>query len=372
MIQRVLHVMGGMNRAGAETMLMNIYRAIDRRKFQFDFVVYTDAKQDYEDEILALGGRVFHLPIGHSRWGLLLSIAQIRRILRTQGPYCAIHAATLHNSAFALLATLGVKHCKRVVHSHNTQNVLNPGLSVRIYNRVTQLIIRTLGQEFIACGEEAGNYLFGERLFSRRGVVIHNSVEVDTFYTVSATDVATEKVRLGITDELVIGSVARFCPVKNHERMLSIAAELKRRKVRFKMLLVGRGELESAMHERAAKLGLTDEVLFLGVRSDIPLLMHVMDVFLMPSHFEGNPVTLIEAQTACLPAVISDVITPKIDLGLNLIARVSLADSDAVWADTLTHIEHPVIGRPQLVAALSAAGYELSSNVNTLCKLYLS
>jgi glycosyltransferase EpsF len=360
-----------MNRAGAESMMMNIYRAVDKTKFQFDFLVYNDARQDYEDEIASLGGRVIHMPLAPGMWGLLKSVKQMRHILKTEGPYCAVHAATLHNSAMAMLAAVGVSGCKRVVHSHNTRNVLHPGLAEKVYGCLTKLIIRVLGQEFIACGEEAGYYLFGKKLFQRRGVVINNSVDIDTFYRMDASEVARAKAALGITDERVIGSVARLTEVKNHERMLTIAAELKRRHERFKMLLVGRGELEAPLRQRVSQLGLDREVMFLGVRADIPLLMHVMDVFLMPSHFEGNPVTLIEAQTACLPAVISDIITPKIDLGLQLIERVSLNDSDAVWADALTRVRRRDIPESQLTEALSQAGYELNANVNKLCQLYI-
>jgi glycosyltransferase EpsF len=370
-MKRILHVIGGMNRAGAETMIMNIYRAVDKTKFQFDFLVYSDAKQDYEDEIVALGGRVIHMPMAAGTLGLLKSVKKIRCILKSYGPYCAVHAATLHNSAFALIAAIGIKHCKKIVHSHSTQNVLNPNLITKLYNFITKKIIRTLGQEFIACGEEAGIYLFGEKLFKRSGVVINNSVDIDSFYDVSHSNITQTKSEFGITNELVIGSVARFVEVKNHERMLKIAAELKRKNVRFKMLLIGRGDLEADMRKLSSDLGLDNVVLFLGVRSDIPLLMHVMDVFLMPSHFEGNPVTLIEAQTACLPSVISDIITPKIDLGLNLISRVSLADSDAVWADAIIRIKRPVIDKTQLIDTLSKAGYELNANVKRLCDLYV-
>lgn len=370
-MKRVLHIIGGMNRAGAETMIMNIYRAIDRSKFQFDFLVYSNNRQDYESEIESLGGRVIHMPMTGSLGECLKSVIQIRRIVKDYGPFSAIHAATLHNSAFALLATLGTSRCRKIVHSHSTANTVSSSVIKRIYNVATKWIIRALTDEYVACGDEAGQYLFGKRLFRQRGIVINNSVDVDRFYDVKNESGATLKEEFGITDEIVIGSVARLNEVKNHKRMLEIASELKRRGNRFKMILVGRGNLENEIRKELTTRELNDYVILAGVRDDIPELMHLFDVFLMPSFFEGNPVTLIEAQAAGLPAVISDSITDKIDMGLDLIHRVSLAEDNGKWVDTiLSAVQTRRSPKGVIVSALKKHGYDLHRNVERLCKIY--
>lgn len=149
-----------MNRAGAETMIMNIYRHIDRSKLQFDFVVYSDEKQDYEDEIIQLGGSVIHIPIKRGI-AMVKSIEAIRKILKTNGPYCAIHAATLFNSAYAMLASLFIPNLVRVVHSHSTSNKPKNSILDNLYESLSRLIIILVGQKFLACGEEAGKFLLG-------------------------------------------------------------------------------------------------------------------------------------------------------------------------------------------------------------------
>lgn len=370
-MKRVLHIVGGMNRAGAETMIMNIFRVIDKTLFQFDFLVFNNDKQDYEDEIVKLGGRVIHMSVREGVAGGLKSIYNIRKIIKDYGPYCAIHAATLHNSAFALLASAGIKNLKRIVHSHNTYNTLNPALFKRIYNSVTKWIIRCMSDECIACGQEAGEYLFGKELFNRKGIVLNNSIDVDRFYDASPDSVVKLKTEFDIKDdELVIGSIARICHVKNHRRMIETAFDLKKRGVPFKMIFVGRGDLEEELKDLAQKLDLEQNIIFAGVRSDIPVLMHTFDVFLMPSFFEGNPVTLIEAQASGLPAVISNVITEKIDLGLGLINRVSLEADNSCWVEKILSVRKATIPKDTIKHSLSANGYDLNSNANLLCNLY--
>lgn len=370
-MKRVLHIIGGMNRAGAETMMMNIYREINKDQLQFDFLVYNNDKQDYEDEILSLGGRVIHMPIKDGICGSIKSIHDIRRVIKTYGPYCAIHAATLHNSAFALLAASGIKNCKKIVHSHNTANTVNPSIIKKIYNFTTKCIIRHLSDECLACGQEAGEYLFGKKRFDKKGIILNNSVDIDRFYDVSSDNIINVKNALGIKDgELVIGSIARISQVKNHRRMIEIALELKKRGIPFKMIFVGRGDLEKELKELTKRLDLVPHIIFAGVRSDIPVLMHIFDVFLMPSLFEGNPVTLIEAQSAGLPAVISDVITEKIDLGLGLINQVSLNDNNNRWVEMILSINKSILPKETIKNSLRAKGYDLTYNTNLLCNIY--
>lgn len=371
-MKRILHVIGGMNRAGAETMIMNIYRVIDHNEFQFDFLVYNDNKQDYEEEILKYGGRVIHLPLSKSVFGSIKSIFSIRSIIKEYGPYCAIHAATLHNSAIALLASAGVKGCRRITHSHSTANTLKPSLAKRIYNKITSFVIRKLSDQYIACGQEAGEYLFGKKLFTKKGIILNNSVDIDRFCDVNAEILEKLKREFNITsDMIVIGSVARLCDVKNHKRMITIAAELKRRGVNFKMIFVGRGELENSLREEVSNHDLNKNIVFAGIRSEIPELMHLFDVFLMPSFFEGNPVTLIEAQAAGLNSVISDIITEKIDMGLGLIHRVSLDSDDTEWVDTICSCQPSRLTRSQISKALSSSGFDLRTNSGMLCDIYI-
>lgn len=368
-MQRILQVVGGMNRAGAETFLMNVYRELDRNKIQFDFLVYTDKKQDYEEEIISLGGRVIHMPCS-SGFGMLKSVKKIKNILREFGPYTAVHAHTLHNSAFAMLACKTFPNIKKIVHSHSTHNTVKTNVIKCLYEKWTMKVIRKHAQEWLACGEEAGAYLFGKQ-FVDKGLVVNNGVDVKKYFL--ATGLSTEETRkLGIDEEtLVIGNVARLQPVKNHDFMLNVAKRLHEKNINFKMLFVGQGELEEPIQAKIELFGLQGQVILLGLREDIPSLLKTMDVFLMPSLFEGNPVTLVEAQASGLPCVISDTITEQMDMGLDLMTRCDLdADLDE-WINALLLAKNKRnYSFEQVEKALQTKGYEVHGTVEKLMCIY--
>lgn len=369
-MKKVLQVIGGMNRAGAETMLMNIYRHIDKTQIQFDFLVFYSEKQDYEDEIESMGGKVIHMPLNKGIQ-MAKSVAFIRKVLRNEGPYCAIHAATLFNSVYPLLASIGMPGVVRVVHSHTTRNTLHRSVLRVVYEHLSRWLIKVLGQRFIACGVEAGEYLFGKR-FHKDGIVINNAVNIDEFANADSSAIENLRKELGIDGDLVIGNVARLTEVKNHAKMIEIAQALKTKGIKFKMLFIGQGDLQQEIEQKIQAYHLEDEVQLLGLRTDIPNLLHVMDVFLMPSHFEGNPVSLIEAQAAGVPCVISDTITDRIDVGAGLVRKVRLDQDGKEWAEAiLTAAALPRPSKEAIADGLKTHGYDLDTTTQLLMDIYL-
>jgi glycosyltransferase EpsF len=367
-MERVLQVVGGMNRAGAETFLMNVYRKLDRTKLQFDFLVYTDEKQDYEDEIVSLGGQIIHMPC-HAGFGMIKSISKIKKVIREYGPYVAVHAHTLHNIAFVLLALKGFKNVKCIAHSHCTQNAVRASFIKKLYEKWSLNIIRKNSKYCLACGEEAGLYLFGDK-FREQGIVVNNGVDVETYFQ-SESISETEKELWGIkSDDLIIGNIARFSPVKNHAFMIEFAKYLQKNDISFKMLLIGQGELYQEIAEKIKAERLEERVLLLGLREDIPKLLKTMDVFFMPSLFEGNPVTLVEAQASGIPCVISDTITAKMDIGLDLIYRCSLADNMSAWYEAIQKIKSKKVSKTEVESAFTSKRYDINSVVNLLISIY--
>lgn len=366
---RVLQVIGGMNRRGAETFIMNVYRKIDKTKVQFDFLVYSNEKQDFEDEIFSLGGRVIHMPcnVGFKSF---LSVPKIKKVIRQYGPYKAIHVQTLLNSAWALLAAKNFPNMLRVTHSHCTHNAVNPNNIQRLYEKLALRIIRKYTQVMLACGEEAGAYLFGKKI-KKSGIVMNNGIDLDIHTVKDMNAVVAIRKQYALDGKLVIGNVARFNEVKNHTFMIQIAIALKQKNVPFKMLLVGNGNLQYTIEKQIQDLNLSNEVVCTGLRSDIKDIMFAFDIFLMPSFFEGNPVTLVEAQAAGLPCVITDVITDKMDMGLGLIHRCSLKDTPSVWADAIIEAsEHRVYVEQVIRQQLNQHGYDSQATADKLLMIF--
>lgn len=368
-MDRVLQVIGGLNRAGAETMLMNYYRRLDKRSMQFDFLIYKQEEQDFEAEITAAGGRVLRISAG-GIFAPLQYIVKIFRIISQYGPYRAIHIHTLHNGAWALLAALPFRKMVKVMHSHSTANPKR-GMIGKLYNAITKFLIRLLADKFVACGKASGEYLFGKK-FQTQGTIINNGIDLDSFDGFSPERRAAFCRAHGLDPEaLLIVCVGRLLPMKNHAFAVEIAEELKRRGEKFALLIAGSGELETELRRQISDAGLDEQVQLLGNTPDIPNLLSVMDIFLMPSRFEGLPVSLIEAQAAGLPCLVSDVITQEADLGLGLLNYLDLRSGSASWADKLLQIKDKRnTDRLKIAETIQKHGYDVKHNLTALLKLY--
>ncbi|MGQ5110456.1 glycosyltransferase family 1 protein [Bacillus halotolerans] len=369
--QRVLHVLSGMNRGGAETMVMNLYRKMDRSKVQFDFLTYRNDPCAYDEEILSLGGRLFYVPsIGQSN--PLTFVKNVRNTIKENGPFSAVHAHTDFQTGFIALAARLAGVQVRVCHSHNTSWKTGFNWKDRLQLMVFRRLILAYATELCACGEDAGRFLFGRSNMERKRVhLLPNGIDLDLFSPAGQAADDEKKARGIASDRLIIGHVARFHEVKNHAFLLKLAVHLKKRGVRFQMVLAGDGPLREQMEEEARRLNLLSDVLFLGTEEHIHELMRTFDVFVMPSLYEGLPVVLVEAQASGLPCIISDTITEKVDTGLGLVKRVSLSKSMDIWAETI--VRAAAAGRPkrELVKdTLAKLGYDARRNVGALMNLY--
>ncbi|MEC0249889.1 glycosyltransferase family 1 protein [Bacillus halotolerans] len=369
--QRVLHVLSGMNRGGAETMVMNLYRKMDRSKVQFDFLTYRNDPCAYDEEILSLGGRLFYVPsIGQSN--PLTFVKNVRNIIKENGPFSAVHAHTDFQTGFIALAARLAGVQVRVCHSHNTSWKTGFNWKDRLQLMVFRRLILAYATELCACGEDAGRFLFGRSNMERKRVhLLPNGIDLDLFSPAGQAADDEKKARGIASDRLIIGHVARFHEVKNHAFLLKLAVHLKKRGVRFQMILAGDGPLREQMEEEARRLNLLSDVLFLGTEEHIHELMRTFDVFVMPSLYEGLPVVLVEAQASGLPCIISDTITEKVDTGLGLVKRVSLSKPMDIWAETI--VRAAAAGRPkrELVKdTLAKLGYDARRNVGALMNLY--
>jgi glycosyltransferase EpsF len=361
---RVLHVLGSTNVGGAETMLMNLYRRVDRRRLQFDVVVYGKEPGHFDAEVEELGGRIIHLDHPRGR-GLRRSVSDLRRVLRSDS-YIAVHAHVLHASALAMKAAQLEGVPVRVAHSHSTGDV-EGGRLRQLYMAWSRHVIRSSSSRLVACGEEAGTYLFGA---GQPWELLRNGVDLERF--APSTEVRREhaRVAVGVTDDrLVLLSVARFEPVKNHEFLIELARSLHSRGVMFKLLLAGEGSRRPAIEELVADLNLTECVSFLGLQSDVPQLLAAADGVLMPSHYEGIPVALIEAQASGVPCLVSDAVSQEVDLGVGLIDFLPLPPEEA-WVDRVEDLRGRRARSGDIEEQVRSAGADVAEGVELLYRLY--
>ena len=360
-----------MNRGGAETMLMNIYRNIDRTRFQFDFIISSPSTQDYENEICSLGGQIIRVNTLKGAKG----IYNVLKVLKKYGPYRAIHCSTLLNSSFCLIsAAIYSKNIIRIVHSHSTRNVLSPTIIQSIYEYIAKKIINKFATIKIACGIEAGHYLFGEK-FDSNGIILNNCIDNKIFYPYPKNSSIFNSVvklqnELNISNQITIGCVARLVELKNHRYLIEIGKQLKQRNVQFKFVLVGDGPLKEYLSQEIMINNLQNNFIFVGVRQDTSIFYNLFDCLVLPSFYEGNPVTLIEAQACGIPCIVSEAITNKMDLGLGLLHRLNLKDINR-WCDLITELKgFRITDSTMINNAFCNHGYDLNKNIELLVNIY--
>ena len=359
---RILHIVGKMDRAGAETMLMNLYRHIDRTQVQFDFITFTTDQGDYDDEILALGGRLFPILANNSIDRMFKSTS----FLKQHSEYQIVHAHQLLSNAFHLLAAkrAGVQH--RISHSHNTQSAKS-GIVSYLYEKFAIYLNKSLSTKRIACGKDAAEYLFNT---SENIWLLNNAIDLQLYNDISLSHKNSWTAVKSDLQGLKIIQVGRLNEVKNHAFSLEVAKKLKDLGVNFTFFIVGQGPLEDYIRKNIQDYCLEVNVFLLGVRSDVPSLMAGADVMLMPSLHEGFPVVLVESQAIGLPSILSENIAKEVDLNLGLIKFLSLRNIDS-WVETLKDQRYKPSSQDEIYKCLQTSGFDVKKNATDLLNFYL-
>lgn len=331
----VLYVNGGiMRRGGIESFMMNYYRHIDHARVHIDFLVHGYGQGIFDKEIEASGSKIIHVPV-KSRHPLKYS-RELRRIFASK-EYMIVHSHTDAMSAWILRIA---KQCNvpiRIAHSHNTDHLTSSKLKYALNEFARKRICRYATHRF-ACSEKAGKWLFKDNTFT----VIPNAIELHNFqFDSSVRDRMRNTLSLN-NENIVIGHVGRFDTQKNHEFLLDVFDSLSKMNIQYRLLLIGEGWLKEAIMNSAEARGLKDKVLFLGERSDVAALYNAMDLFVLPSLFEGLAVVLVEAQANGLPVLASDTITREASINKN-IWYIPL--NKELWAQEISNLANGETGR---------------------------
>ena len=360
---RVLHNIVLMDAGGIETLVMNLYRHIDKEQILFDFLVHRPQEGYYEKEIREYGGKVYRTrpfnPLHMREYK-----KECMNILTSHPEYKVFH---VHQELG--LWTLDYAHQAgiptRIAHAHNAKTVVNLKYFFFLYEK---MFIKKHCTDMFMCSKPAGEWLFGKQAV-RDGKVkyINNSIETDRFkYNEQTRRNMREK--LGVGDKIVIGHVGRFAQPKNHTFILDVFNEIHRMSKNTVLVLCGEGKLEDDIKAKTKALGLENDVIFTGVM-DTSVLYQALDLFLFPSLWEGLPLTGIEAQTSGLPIVMSDVIADETVVTDN-VTRLSLSNSADVWAKTCLD----VLGayeRKDCQKQVTDAGFDVCNTAKLLQDFYI-
>lgn len=327
---RILQVLPRLRRGGSQAMVMNLYRALDREKFQFDFIIFTQDHDDYYDEIRALGGKIFHFKKFNGK-NLLSIHKEWNEFFIAHPEYKILHS---HVRSFAsIYIPIAKAHgLVTIIHSHSTSN--GNGVKGKIKS-ILEYPLRYQADYLFACSTEAGKWLYGENVvFKPNYRFVPNAIPLEKFFY-SQADRNRIRHKYGIGEEIIVGHVGGFETPKNHTFLIECFREFLKIYPKAKLMLVGDGTFEEKIKILCQEYQITDSVIFTGLQPDIGQYLSAMDVFLFPSLWEGLPVSVVEAQASGLKCLLSDVITKDVEL-TDLLTYYSLNEDAKHWAKALS------------------------------------
>lgn len=361
---RVLQVVHGMNQGGVENFLMNVYRKTDKKKIQFDFIYHTGEKCFFDDEITASGGKIYRCPdyriINHLEY-----IAWWKDFLKKHTDYKIIHSH-LDSCANIHLRVAKKFGLVTIAHAHSTSDGKGYKANVK---RILKIGFNGCCDYKFACSKAAARWLYGKETEENgKCEIILNGIDAEKF---KFNEEIRQKIRseLLLENKLAIGHVGSFYPVKNHEFLLKCFWEILKINSNACLLLIGEGPTKERIIALAKELDIYDKVKFLGLKSNVNDYMQAMDVFVLPSLYEGLPVTLIEAQAAGLPCMVSDSVTTEVSVTENCVFK-SLKNDLSQWAWEIVRVSKETV-RTVTTQQIIDSGYDIANTAEKLTRFYL-
>lgn len=368
---RVLQIVGRMDRGGIENFVMNVYRNIDREKVQFDFLCHYGREASFNDEIRAMGGRIYEMPAIRDEthvyyWKVFEYVFALKKFFKEHKEYKVIHGQMTNTAAIYMPIAKKYGVTTRIAHSHNSHG------KVGLLGLVTDILKRPVfkyATDLFACSDTAARYFYPKSYIDAGRVkIVPNAVDAEKF---RFKPEIRKKMReqFGVRDKLVIGCVGRFRTEKNQVFLLEVLREALKINKDAVLLFAGDGPLEDNVKAKAQELGLESKTLFLGMRDDVNLVMQAMDVLAMPSLFEGLPVTGIEAQASGLHIVASTGVTEEMN-AIGMVEFMSLDESARAWAEKLLSAGNSK--RQDTFEMMKKAGYDIETLAPWLQNFYIS
>lgn len=361
---KILHLYTALDDGGVERFLLNYYKEMNRSQYKFDIVVPGQHVGILEKQFIELGCNVFH--VCKFSDNPIKNIAETARVVK-KGNYDVVHCHGYKSVEGLILGKLfGINN--RIVHSHMV--IPNETSGIKFKRKFIVLICKLFATSWWACGIDAGKWLFGAKAFKQGKVtVVPNAIQLDTY---KFDETAEKKLRAQFQISpgvKILGNVARLSLQKNQEFLLESFAKIPMGKD-YILLLVGSGELRQKLELKSKQLEIFDRVRFLGSRNDVPNLLSLFDLFILPSKFEGLPVSLVEAQASGLKCLVSDTVTTEVNVTGN-IKYVSLKSGQDKWAKEIIKLADEVNNRDLSVKKMKNGMFDIITQSNNLQNLYL-
>lgn len=367
---RILLLFTVMDRGGAETMVMNYYRHIDRQQIQFDFMVHRERRGAYDDEIESMGGRIYRMPPIYPQ-NFMRYKRMLKEFFDEHDEYQIIHSHMSELGYFAFVEAKKHGVPVRICHAHNAPDFKHENLIqyIKLIPRYYFIRrIRHLATDLFVCSHIAGLWLYGEKR-QNEFVFMRNAIETEKFlYNVDEANAIRQE--LGISNQRLICHVGRYNKQKNHSFLIDIFKEIHKIDSDSILLLIGDGDLRKEIEDKVNRLNLLSSVRFLGVRDDVPQLLKASDLLLFPSYYEGLSVVLVEAQATGIKCIVTNSLADETIICEDQMKLVSLQKNAKEWADIVLNEKSEK--REHAIEIMKEKGWDVVVNAKWLQDYYLN
>ena len=359
---RVLMVCGRLQIGGAEKIAYEIGMHCDSARIRIDYLIFFDEIGEYEAPLRKKGHRVIRMPLPAAGYGRFM--VTLRKLMK-QNRYQVVHSHTMFNSGLVMAVARQMKIPVRISHAHTISSMRRTGAR-QVYEKIMRRLIVSCATDLVACGQAAGSWLYGEKTFRRRGRLIMNGVDVRNFrYDPEKRKQIREQ--YGLEGCFIIGHVGRMAPEKNQIFLIELLSGILQNRPDAVLLLVGDGEQREMLTAQVEKKGLSENVIMTGIRLNVQDYLDAMDVFVLPSIFEGMPLSVLEIQSNGLPCVLSQAV-PKDVYQTDLISTASLDDPPEKWISLILEAarNHPDQYNDQMLQS----GFDIQDMVKKIYEIY--
>lgn len=360
--KKILQIAASLRIGGAEKVARDIGLHGDPAQYEHHYIVFGDSVGAYEQQIIAHGGKVFHLPSPGKDY---LAYLRTLRQLMKEHDYHAVHAHNMFNCGLSMMIAKLMGVSVRISHAHSALDDGN-GMLKRVYEAVMRLLILVCSTDLVACGEKAGIRLFGERNYRKKAKLILNGIDAEAF---RFDEEKRNRIRamLGWSDCFMIGHTGHLMEVKNQIFLLELMPLILKERPHARLLLLGEGEERAKLEQRILQLNLGDYVRMPGNVENVADYLSAMDVFVFPSLYEGTPLSILEVQANGLPCVISTGV-PKDVFLTELLMPMDLTDGICAWKKAIFSVHRD---RPeQYVQQLVSSGFDLAGAMEQIYRIY--
>ncbi|MHA7967370.1 glycosyltransferase [Paenibacillus sp. CAU 1782] len=354
------------SRGGVTQYAMKNWEFINKERFQFDFATLSK-KLDFEEELTQYRCKVHYLSCSVEEDEEKFT-KEFKQVL--QEGYDIVHLhTTLWKSFLAekLALEFGVK--KVIVHSHSTMvEILNDRdreKALEVHKKQKELFSSDFATDFWACSQLAADWLFGNQIPKKQISIAKNAINVEEF-SFNKEKRTEYREKLGLEKCFVIGHVGRFAYSKNHEMIIDIFREVCTIKSNVRLMLIGTGSTQQRILDKVKYYGISDKVIFMGQRNDVNYLLQAIDLFILPSRFEGLPISLIEAQASGVKCLSSSNVTNEVAVTENIEFIPLEIDK---WVERIIFYSNGYV-RNNVDQFIIDKGYDIKKQIKNIEQLY--